>query len=109
MSRAENQHLRPTLPSATLTTPPALTQPGSGKDSVALHTIRSVRSLAYIGSWAQLKHMPPLDVTTELPAPGMSELKKKKKKDKDNDQRKEKGKEKEMDKAAVALKPGCSL
>jgi len=53
--------------------------------------MRSVRSLAQ----AQLKRMPPPDVTAELLAPVMSEPKKKKKKDKDKvkNQCKEKGKE----------------
>jgi hypothetical protein len=40
-----------------LAVPPGKTNQGS----IALRAIRSVRSLARIGSWAQLKNMPPPD------------------------------------------------
>ncbi|KAF9235707.1 hypothetical protein BU15DRAFT_89481 [Melanogaster broomeanus] len=82
------EHLRvPTPLSATLA-PPGANAPGSGKNSVAIRAMRSVRSLARIGSWAQLKNTPNPD---EVDAPTKdkdSEAKKKKKK-KDKDKAKE--------------------
>ncbi|OJA11619.1 hypothetical protein AZE42_05475 [Rhizopogon vesiculosus] len=113
-SPVESQHLRvPTPPSATLASnamlaPPAPAQLGSGKDSVALRAMRSVRSLARIGSWAQLKNMPAPDDAPAPPAPTISEPKKKKKK-KDKDQHKEKEKEKEKHKAATMRYSGSSF
>ncbi|KAG0697268.1 hypothetical protein DFH29DRAFT_160061 [Suillus ampliporus] len=114
-SPAENQYLRvPTPPSATLSSaaygatlaPPGAPPLGSGKDSVALRAIRSVRSLARIGSWAQLKNIPaPEDVPTPA-APVISEPKRKKKK-KVKDQPKEK--EKSKDKAATVRYSGSSF
>jgi serine/arginine repetitive matrix protein 2 len=106
-SPTDNQRLRvPTPPSATLTStamlaPPAPAQLGSGKDSVALRAMRSVRSLARIGSWAQLKNMPapaPDDAPPAPPAPMITEPKKKKKK---KVKEKEKENEKEKDKATL--------
>jgi len=44
-----------TTAGATLT-PPGAGALGSGKDSVAMHAMRSVHSLACIGSWAQLRN-----------------------------------------------------
>ncbi|KAF9233994.1 hypothetical protein BU15DRAFT_79555 [Melanogaster broomeanus] len=82
------EHLRvPTPLSATLA-PPGANALGSGKNSVAIRAMRSVRSLARIGSWAQLKNTPNPD---EVDAPTKdkdSEAKKKKKK-KDKDKAKE--------------------
>lgn len=73
--------------------------------------MRSVRSLARIGSWAQLKNIPAPDDTPAPPAPAISEpkKKKKKKKDKDKDQRKEKEKEREKDEAATIRYSGSSF
>ncbi|KAG1718128.1 uncharacterized protein EDB91DRAFT_662674, partial [Suillus paluster] len=114
-SLAENQHLRvPTPPSASFASatygatlaPPGAAPLGSGKDSVALRAIRSVRSLARIGSWAQLKNTPaPEDPPTLAAAPIISEPKRKKKK-KDKDQLKEKEKK---DKAATVRYSGSSF
>ena len=95
------EHLRaPTPPSATLPQP-GVAGLGSGKDSVAIRAMRSVRSLARIGSWAQLKNTPNPDAAATAVAPAKdkeSDGKKKKKKDKDKDKDKEKEKEKEKDK-----------
>ncbi|KAG9307943.1 hypothetical protein JVU11DRAFT_12818 [Chiua virens] len=75
----------------------AATGSGSGKDSVAIRAMRSVRSLARIGSWAQLKNMPNPDtsvaaapVTTDKESDGK---KKKKKKEKEKEKEKERTKE----------------
>ncbi|KAG2338846.1 hypothetical protein BDR05DRAFT_951659 [Suillus weaverae] len=116
-SPAESQHLRvPTPPSATSASaasgatlaPPSAAPLGSGKDSVALRAMRSVRSLARIGSWAQLKSIPAPDDTPKPTPPVVSEPKKKKKK-KDKGQSKEKEKEKEKDKAATVRYSGSSF
>ncbi|KAG2030786.1 hypothetical protein BDR03DRAFT_161432 [Suillus americanus] len=116
---AENQHLRvPTPPSATLASaahgatlaPPGAPPLGSGKDSVAIRAMRSVRSLARIGSWAQLKNMPAPDDTPKPTPPVISEpKKKKKKKDRGQNKEKEKEKEKEKDKAATVRYSGSSF
>ncbi|KAG2365179.1 hypothetical protein BDR07DRAFT_1470529 [Suillus spraguei] len=121
-SPAENQYLRvPTPPSETFASdatliPPSAPPLGSGKDSVALRAMRSVRSLARIGSWAQLKNMPAPDDTPKPTPPVISEpKKKKKKKDKDQSKEKEKGKkkekekEKEKDRAATIRYSGSSF
>lgn len=114
-SPAENQHLRvPTPQSATSAAygatlaPPSAAPIGSGKDSVALRAMRSVRSLARIGSWAQLKNIPAPDDTPKPTPPAISEPKKKKKK-KDKGQKKEKEKEKEKDRAATIRYSGSSF
>ncbi|KAG1847994.1 hypothetical protein C8R48DRAFT_779063 [Suillus tomentosus] len=113
-SAAESQHLRiPTPPSATFASgatlaPPSTAPLGSGKDSVALRAMRSVRSLARIGSWAQLKNIPAPDDTPKPTPPVISEPKKKKKK-KDKSQHKEKEKAKEKDKAATVRYSGSSF
>lgn len=69
-----------------------LAVPPSGKpdqSSIALRAIRSVRSLARIGSWAQLKNMPPPD---ENKAPAtVKEKSVKKKKTKEGDAKEETG------------------
>ncbi|KAG1727136.1 hypothetical protein EDB19DRAFT_1914356 [Suillus lakei] len=124
-SLAENQHLRvPTPPSATLASaaygatlaPPSAAPLGSGKDSVALRAMRSVRSLARIGSWAQLKNIPAPDDTPKPIPPVISEPKKKKKKkdkgqhkEKEKEKEKEKDKDKDKDKAATARYSGSSF
>ncbi|KAG1854418.1 hypothetical protein DFJ58DRAFT_787853 [Suillus subalutaceus] len=117
-SPAENQHLRiPTPPSATFASasngatlaPPGAPPLGSGKDSVAIRAMRSVRSLARIGSWAQLKNTPAPDDTPKPTPTAISEPKKKKKKKKDKGQNKEKEKEKEKDKAATVRYSGSSF
>ena len=76
-----------------------LAVPGCGKTnqgSIALRAIRSVRSLARIGSWAQLKNMPPPD---EAPATVKEKsVKKKKKTTKEGDAKEEKGEEKKKKK-----------
>ncbi|KAF8839757.1 hypothetical protein BDN67DRAFT_736710 [Paxillus ammoniavirescens] len=84
------EYLRvPTPPSATLA-PPGAGAPGGGKGSVAIRAMRSVRSLARIGSWAQLKNVPNPD---EVDAPAKEKdpeaKKKKKKKEKEKDRAKE--------------------
>jgi len=71
--------------------------------------MRSVRSLARIGSWAQLKSIPAPDDVLAPPAPIISEPKKRKKKKKDKDQRKEKEGEKNEDKAATVRYSGSSF
>ncbi|KAG1849200.1 hypothetical protein F4604DRAFT_1811164 [Suillus subluteus] len=107
-SPAENQHLRvPTPPSATFASASngaTLAPPG-----VAIRAMRSVRSLARIGSWAQLKNMPAPDDTPKPTPTAISEPKKKKKKKKDKGQNKEKEKEKEKDKAATVRYSGSSF
>lgn len=116
-SPAENQHLRvPTPQSATSAAygttlaPPSAAPIGSGKDSVALRAMRSVRSLARIGSWAQLKNIPAPDDTPKPTPPVISEpKKKKKKKDKGQKKEKEKEKEKEQDRAATVRYSGSSF
>ncbi|KAG2134191.1 uncharacterized protein EDB93DRAFT_1173064 [Suillus bovinus] len=118
-SPAENRHLRvPTPPSATVASaaygatlaPPSAAPLGSGKDSVALRAMRSVRSLARIGSWAQLKNIPAPDDTPKPTPPVISEpKKKKKKKDKGQNKEKEKEKRKEKEKAATVRYSGSSF
>lgn len=80
-------------------TPPSATfAPGthSGKGSVALRAMRSVRSLARIGSWAQLKNIPNPDSVTAAAAPI---------KDKESDgKKKKKKKEKEKEKAKETIR-----
>jgi serine/arginine repetitive matrix protein 2 len=76
-----------------------LAVPPSGKakqGSIALRAIRSVRSLARMGSWAQLKNMPPPDEDT-APAT-VKEKSVKKKKTKEGDAKEEKGGEKKTKK-----------
>jgi serine/arginine repetitive matrix protein 2 len=71
-----------------------LAVPPSGNNhqgSIALRAIRSVRSLARIGSWAQLKNMPPPD---ENKAPATVKEKSVKKKAKEGGAEEEKGGEK---------------
>jgi hypothetical protein len=72
--------------------------------------MRSVRSLARIGSWAQLKNIPAPDDTPKPTPPAISEHKKKKKK-KDKGQKKEKEKEKtkEKDRAVTVRYSGSSF
>ena len=68
-----------------------LAVPPSGntnQGSIALRAIRSVHSLARIGSWAQLKNMPPPD---ENKAPATVKEKSVKKKTKEGDAEEEKG------------------
>jgi serine/arginine repetitive matrix protein 2 len=68
-----------------LAVPPGKTNQGS----IALPAIRSVRSLARIGGWAQLKNIPPPD---ESKAPAtVKEKSVKKKKTKEGDAKEEKG------------------
>ncbi|KAF9219060.1 hypothetical protein BS17DRAFT_439592 [Gyrodon lividus] len=78
----------PTPPSATLA-PPGAGALGGGKGSVAIRAMRSVRSLARIGSWAQLKNTPNPD-NVDVPAkdkdPEAKKKKKKKEKDKDKEE-----------------------
>ncbi|KIK98105.1 hypothetical protein PAXRUDRAFT_725108 [Paxillus rubicundulus Ve08.2h10] len=75
-----------------VSTPPSATlaPPGAGKGSVAIRAMRSVRSLARIGSWAQLKNGPNPD---DVDAPGKEKdpeaKKKKKKKEKEKDKAKQ--------------------
>ena len=86
------EHLRiPTPPSATLA-PPSAAGSGSGKDSVAIRAMRSVRSLARIGSWAQLKNTPNHDVAA-APARDKESDGKKTKKKRDRERDKDKAKE----------------
>jgi len=94
----------PTPPSATLA-PPGPAGLGSGKDSVALRAMRSVRSLARIGSWAQLRPNPDATAAAVEPAKDKeSDGKKKKKKDKDKDKGKEKDKDKDKDKGKETIR-----
>lgn len=86
----------PTPPSATLAPPGAAGSGlGNGKDSVAIRAMRSVRSLARIGSWAQLKSMPNPDTAAIAVAPVKDKEAdgKKKKKKKEKEKEKEKTKE----------------
>lgn len=82
------EHLRvPTPPSATLA-PSGTAASASGKGSVAIRAMRSVRSLARIGSWAQLKNTPNPDAAVAVAPVKDKESdgrKKKKKKDKEKD------------------------
>ena len=94
------EHLRvPTPPSATATlAPPSAAGLGGGKGSVAIRAMRSVRSLARIGSWAQLKNTPNPDAPEAAVAPV---------KDKESDgkkKKKKKEKEKEKDKAKETIR-----
>lgn len=84
----------PTPPSATLA-PPSGTGVGNGKNSVAIRAMRSVRSLARIGSWAQLKNTPNPDTATAASAPVKDKASDGKKKKKKKDKEKEKDKAKE--------------
>ncbi|KAG8220621.1 hypothetical protein J3R82DRAFT_2877 [Butyriboletus roseoflavus] len=59
---------------------PGAAASGSGKDSVAIRAMRSVRSLARIGSWAQLKNTPNPDAAAVTIKDKESDGKKKKKK-----------------------------
>ncbi|EGO19639.1 hypothetical protein SERLADRAFT_443108 [Serpula lacrymans var. lacrymans S7.9] len=85
---------------------------GNGKNSVAIRAMRSVRSLARIGSWAQLKNM---GNPEEGDAPVKSKLKENKDKDKDKGEpkkkkkKKEKEKEKEKEKAQTIRYSGSSF
>ncbi|KAH7884200.1 hypothetical protein F5I97DRAFT_1671717 [Phlebopus sp. FC_14] len=83
------EHLRvPTPPSATLAPPGGAAV--SGKDSVAIRAMRSVRSLARIGSWAQLKNTPnPGEINASAKDKDQPDGKKKKKKKQDKDKAKE--------------------
>ncbi|KAI6020976.1 hypothetical protein BKA83DRAFT_4293512 [Pisolithus microcarpus] len=78
--QAPVEYLRVPTPTATLA-PPGAGALGSGKNSVAMRAMRSVRSLARIGSWAQLK--------------GPSSIEDADKKDKDQPDAKKKKKKKE--------------
>ncbi|KAH0838886.1 hypothetical protein J3R83DRAFT_7313 [Lanmaoa asiatica] len=84
----------PTPPSTTLA-PPGAAGSGSGKGSVAIRAMRSVRSLARIGSWAQLKNTPNPDAAAPAVAPVKDKESdgKKKKKKKDKEKAKDKAKE----------------
>ena len=72
--------------------------PKTNQGSIALRAIRSVRSLARMGSWAQLKNMPPPDENKE-PATVKEKCVKKKKTKKEGDAEKEKGGEKKSKKS----------
>ncbi|KAH7905000.1 hypothetical protein BJ138DRAFT_1118875, partial [Hygrophoropsis aurantiaca] len=105
------EHLRvPTPTSAAPSTGGMLAPPGAvgnGKGSVAIRAMRSVRSLARIGSWAQLRNTGNGDDMDEpAPAPTKtkekSEPKKKKKK-------KEKEREKEKEKSDTVRYSGSSF
>jgi serine/arginine repetitive matrix protein 2 len=76
-----------------LAVPPGKTNQGS----IALRAIRSVRSLARIGSWAQLKNMPPPDENKA--SASVKEKSVKKKKTKEGDAKEEKGGEKKNKKS----------
>lgn len=84
--RAPVEYLQVPTPTATLA-PPGAGALGNGKDSVAMRAMRSVRSLARIGSWAQLKG----PTTTEDAD----------KKDKEQPDAKKKKKKKEKEKTKV--------
>ncbi|KAI6017029.1 hypothetical protein EDC04DRAFT_2944706 [Pisolithus marmoratus] len=76
------EYLRvPTLPTTTLAPPGAGTL-GSGKDSVAMWAMRSVCSLARIGSWAQLRGPPSTEDADKKDKEQPEAKKKKKKKEK---------------------------
>ncbi|KAI6113748.1 hypothetical protein EDD16DRAFT_1802786, partial [Pisolithus croceorrhizus] len=78
--RSPVEYLRVPTPTATLA-PPGAGALGSGKDSVAMRAMRSVRSLARIGSWAQLKGPPSTeDADKKDRDKEQSDAKKKKKK-----------------------------
>ena len=102
------EHLRiPTPPSATFA-PPGAAGLGGGKGSVAIRAMRSVRSLARIGSWAQLKSMPNPDEPAAAVAPAKDKesdgKKKKKKKDKDKEKEKDRDRGKDKDKAKETIR-----
>ncbi|KAF8959872.1 hypothetical protein BDZ97DRAFT_1666634 [Flammula alnicola] len=108
-----------------LAPPSTLAVPGSGSNnnnnqgSIAIRAMRSVRSLARMGSWAQLKNMPPPEDKDAAPAASTKEKKKsvkekaakektvkektvkEKKKAKENRVEEEKGAEKEKKKKSV--------
>ncbi|KAF8425040.1 hypothetical protein L210DRAFT_3489659 [Boletus edulis BED1] len=101
-SPMEHPHI-PTPPSAT-PAPPDAAGSGGGKDSVAIRAMRSVRSLARIGSWAQLKNTPNPDAVVAAAAPVKdkeSDGKKKKKKEKVTEKEKEKDKNKNKAKETI--------
>ncbi|KAI6028122.1 hypothetical protein EDC04DRAFT_164044 [Pisolithus marmoratus] len=80
--RGPVEYLRvPTPPTATLA-PPGAGALGSGKDSVAMRAMRSVRSLARIGSWAQLRGPPNTEDADKKDKEQPEAKKKKKKKEK---------------------------
>lgn len=94
-SESPVEHLRvPTPPSAT-PPPPGAAVSGTGKNSVALRAMRSVRSLARIGSWAQLKPNPDAATAAAATVKDKESDGKKKKKKKDKDKEKERDKAKE--------------
>ncbi|KAI6137090.1 hypothetical protein F5141DRAFT_1230782 [Pisolithus sp. B1] len=77
--RSPVEYLRVPTPTATLA-PPGAGALGSGKDSVAMRAMRSVRSLARIGSWAQLKGPPSTEDADKDKDKEQPDAKKKKKK-----------------------------
>ena len=84
----------PTPPSVTLASPSAAGSGPTAKDSVAIRAMRSVRSLARIGSWAQLKNTPNPDaVVVAAPIKDKDSDVKKKKKKKEKEKEKDRTKE----------------
>ena len=87
-----------------LAAPPSHSGGNANQGSIALRAMRSVRSLARIGSWAQLKNMPPPDENEAPEKKPTNEGKKKKKKEKTKggdvkeEQGEEQGAEKEKEK-----------
>ncbi|KAH7920517.1 hypothetical protein BV22DRAFT_1133018 [Leucogyrophana mollusca] len=117
------EHLRvPTPTSASPSINGMLAPPGAvgnGKGSVAIRAMRSVRSLARIGSWAQLRNTSnPEDADEPAPEPTKSKEKsepKKKKKKKDKEREKEKEKNETVrysgssfEAGALSASPGAS-
>ncbi|KIJ60131.1 hypothetical protein HYDPIDRAFT_32553 [Hydnomerulius pinastri MD-312] len=86
------EHLRVPTPTSATLAPPGAGALGSGKDSVAIRAMRSVRSLARIGSWAQLKNTPNPD-EVDAPAKDKDPEAKKRKKKKEKEKEKDKAKE----------------
>ena len=78
----------PTTAGATLA-PPGAGALGSGKDSVAMRAMRSVRSLARIGSWAQLRNAQTTEDADRKDKNQPDAKKKKKKKDREKEKAKE--------------------
>lgn len=87
--KAPGEYLQvPTPPTVTLAPPGAGV--GSTKDSVAMRAIRSVRSIARIGSWAQLRSASIVEDQDQRVKDLPQEKKKKKKKEKDKEKDKTK-------------------
>ncbi|KAI5992859.1 hypothetical protein EDC04DRAFT_2984892 [Pisolithus marmoratus] len=80
--RGPVEYLRVPTPPTTTLAPPGAGALGSGKDSVAMRAMRSVCSLARIGSWAQLRGPPSTEDADKKDKEQPETKKKKKKKEK---------------------------